>query len=311
MRTLAPRPRRSAAPRRRGLEPWLYLAPALLVLAAMLVYPLYQLVLVSFYDYRQPQVSGVEPLRFIGLDNYAELFGDSEFWGVLANTIGFAAACVLATLFVGGTLAVLATRLSRWVRTALFLSALAAWATPAVTGSAVWLFLFDPSLGPVNQALSGLGLESFEGYSWTYGKWSAFGLVGAQVVWCSFPFVMVTLYAGIRAVPEEVIEAARLDGASTPRLAVGILLPMLRPAMTVVTIQSIIWDVKIFTQIYIMTSGGGIGGQNLVLNVYAYQKAFASSQYALGSAIGVITTLLLLGITVAYLRSLRRNGEGL
>ncbi|MEU0239378.1 sugar ABC transporter permease [Nocardiopsis sp. NPDC006198] len=295
--------------RSRRVEPWVYLVPAAVVLGGMLVYPLYQLVLVSFFDYRQPQVTGAEPLRFVGWQNYRELLADAQFWEVLLNTVGFAAACVAGTLAVGGALAVLATRLTPWVRTLLFLAALGAWATPAVTGSAVWLLLFDPTLGPVNQALAGLGLTEFTGHSWTYDKWSAFGLVGAQVVWCSFPFVMVTLYAGIRAIPGEVVEAARLDGASTSRIAWSVMLPILRPAVTIVTIQSIIWDFKIFTQIYVMTGGGGIAGQNLVLNVYAYQKAFASGQYGLGSAIGVITTLLLLLITLVYLRALRRQGE--
>ncbi|SKA39489.1 carbohydrate ABC transporter membrane protein 1, CUT1 family [Marinactinospora thermotolerans DSM 45154] len=296
--------------RRRGrFEHWFYLSPALVVLAALLVYPLYQLVLVSLYDYRQAQVSGAQPLRFIGFDNYATLLGDPRFWGVLGNTVVFAAACVVGTLLVGGALAVLATRLRPWVRTVLFLTALGAWATPAVTGSAVWLFLFDPTLGLVNQVLVGVGLEGFAGHSWTYEKWSAFGLVGAEVIWCSFPFVMVTLYAGITSIPEEVVEAARLDGASTLRIAHSIMLPMLRPVLAIVTIQSIIWDFKIFTQIYIMTGGGGISGQNMVLNVYGYQQAFAASQYGLGSAIGVITSLLLLAITLVYLRALRRNGE--
>ncbi|GAB3444913.1 sugar ABC transporter permease [Streptomonospora sediminis] len=302
---------RSLAKLRRGgrLEPWMYLAPALAVLGALLVYPLYQLLVVSLYDYRQPQVTGAEPLHFTGWQNYRTLLGDPRFWEVLGNTVVFAGACVVGTLLLGGCLAVLATRLSPWVRTLLFLAALGAWATPAVTGSAVWLLLFDPTLGPVNQALSALGMGWFEGHSWTYTKWSAFGLVFSQVVWCSFPFVMVTLYAGIRAIPGEVIEAARLDGASTGRIATSVMLPMLRPAMAVVTIQSIIWDFKIFTQIYIMTQGGGIAGQNLVLNVYAYQQAFASGQYGLGSAIGVVTTVLLLAISLLYLRALRRQGE--
>ena len=105
---------------------------------------------------------------------------------------------------------------------------------------------------------------------------------------------MVTVYAGIRAVPAEVLEAAALDGASQWRIWRSVLAPMLRPILTVVTIQSVIWDFKVFTQIYVMTNGGGIAGQNLVLNVYAYQQAFASSQYSLGSAIGVVMLLILL-----------------
>ncbi|MHA7271335.1 carbohydrate ABC transporter permease [Arthrobacter sp. HLT1-20] len=305
-----PSPRRT---KRRGgvsrFEHWLYLAPALIVLIALMGYPLFQLVNVSLYDYRQDQVSGNAPLDFIGLGNYQTLMADPEFWQVLANTVIFASACVVLTLVTGSALAVLATRLRPWVRNTLFAVSLGAWATPAVTGSAVWLFLFDPTQGLINKMLAGVGLSQFVDHSWTYEKWSAFGLVASEVVWCSFPFVMVTVYAGIQAIPTEVLEAARLDGASMPRIFSNIMLPMLRPIVIIVTIQSIIWNFKIFSQIYIMTSGGGIAGQNMVLNVYGYQQAFAASLYGLGSALGVIMTVLLLVITLVYLRLLKRSGE--
>ncbi len=301
--------RRSGAGRagrvRGGWTPWLYLAPALVVLGGLLVYPIYQLGLISFFQYTQAQVSGGEPATFEGFGNYAELFGDPQFWQVLLATVLFAAACVVSTLAVGCALAVLLTRVRAVPRLALMMAALGAWATPAVTGSTVWLFLFDPDFGPVNRVL-GLG-----DHSWTYGRLSAFFLVLLEVVWCSFPFVMVTVYAGIRAVPGEVLEAASLDGASQWRIWRSVLAPMLRPILVVVTIQSVIWDFKVFTQIYVMTGGGGIAGQNLVLNVYAYQQAFASSQYGLGSAIGVVTLLILLAVTLVYLRLLRRQGEEL
>lgn len=288
-----------------GWTPWLYLAPALVVLGGLLVYPIYQLGLISFFQYTQAQVSGGEPAAFEGFGNYAELFGDPQFWQVLLATVLFAAACVVCTLVVGCALAVLLTRVRAVPRLALMLAALGAWATPAVTGSTVWLFLFDPDFGPVNRML-GLG-----DHSWTYGRISAFLLVLLEVVWCSFPFVMVTVYAGIRAVPTEVLEAASLDGASQWRIWRSVLAPVLRPILVVVTIQSVIWDFKVFTQIYVMTNGGGIAGQNLVLNVYAYQQAFASSQYGLGSAIGVVMLLILLAVTLVYLRLLRRQGEEL
>ncbi|NLU67347.1 sugar ABC transporter permease [Streptomyces sp. HNM0574] len=283
--------------------PWLYLAPALVVIAGLLLYPIYQLGLISFLEYTQAQVSGGVPTSFRGLGNYAELFGDPQFWEVTLATVLFAAACVTGTLLVGCSLAVLLTRIRAVPRLVLMLAALGAWATPAITGSTVWMLLFDPDFGPVNRLL-GLG-----DFSWTYGKYSAFALVLMEVVWCSFPLVMVTVYAGIKAVPQEVLEAAALDGASMWRTWRSVLAPMLRPILVVVTIQSVIWDFKVFTQIYVMTDGGGIAGQNLVLNVYAYQKAFASSQYSLGSAIGVVMLLLLLGVTLVYLRLLRRSGE--
>ncbi|MER6956981.1 MULTISPECIES: sugar ABC transporter permease [unclassified Streptomyces] len=285
--------------------PWLYLAPALVVLAALLAYPVYQLGLISLFRYTQAQVSGGQPTVFRGFGNYADVFSDDQFWQVLLSTVVFAAACVVSTLAVGCALAVLLTRVRAVPRLALMLAALGAWATPAVTGSTVWLLLFDPDFGPVNRLL-GLG-----DHSWTYGRYSAFFLVLLEVVWCSFPFVMVTVYAGIRAVPSEVLEAAELDGASQWRVWRSVLAPMLRPILVVVTIQSVIWDFKVFTQIYVMTNGGGIAGQNLVLNVYAYQQAFASSQYGLGAAIGVVMLLILLAVTLIYLRLLRRQGEEL
>ncbi|MBL1118814.1 sugar ABC transporter permease [Streptomyces sp. 110] len=307
-----PAGRRSGKGARRGTwTPWLYLAPALIVLGGLLVYPIYQLGLISFLEYTQAQVSGGEATTFQGFANYAELFGDGEFWNVTVATLLFAAVCVVSTLAVGCALAVLLTRVRAIPRLALMLAALGAWATPAITGSTVWVFLFDPDFGPVNRVLVWFGLSGFEDYSWTYDRYSAFALVLFEVVWCSFPFVMVTVYAGIRAIPTEVLEAAALDGASAWRIWRTIMAPMLRPILVVVTIQSIIWDFKVFTQIYVMTNGGGIAGQNMVLNVYAYQKAFASSQYSLGSAIGVVMLLILLAVTLVYLRLLRRQGEEL
>jgi N,N'-diacetylchitobiose transport system permease protein len=116
---------------------------------------------------------------------------------------------------------------------------------------------------------------------------------------------MVTMYAGIKAIPGEILEAASLDGASVRRTATTVILPILRPLLAIATIQSIIWDFKVFTQIYVMTNGGGVAGQNLVLNVFAYQKAFAGEQYGLGAAIGVVMTVLLLLITGLYVRAQR------
>jgi len=293
--------RRAAIRRRRRVPLWLLL-PAAAVLLPLFAYPLYQLGLLSVLDFGQEQVSGGQPTRFVGFDNYAALLGSARFWEVFGQTVGFAAACVVATLAVGSGLALLLTRVGRIPRLLLSFAALAAWAAPAITGSTVWMFLFDTNLGLVNDVL---GLR---GFNWTYDRYVAFALVGAVVVWHSFPFVMITLYAGIQSVPVSVLEAATLDGASTWGAFRKVTVPILRPLITIVVIQSVIWDFKVFTQVYVMTSGGGIAGQNLVLNVYAYQQAFASSDYGLGAAIGVVMTLVLLVVTVFYIRALRRRG---
>jgi N,N'-diacetylchitobiose transport system permease protein len=288
----------------RLLPVWLLL-PTVAVLVPLFAFPLYQLGLLSVLDFGQPQVSGGVPARFVGGGNYSTLLSDREFWSVLGQTVGFATVCVVATLSVGAALAMLLTKVGKVPRTLLFFAALAAWAAPAMTGSVVWMFLFDTNLGLVNEVL---GLR---GYNWLYDKNVAFGLIGAVVVWHSFPFVMVTLYAGIQAVSGSVLEAAELDGAGPWVMWRRVIVPMLRPIIAIVVIQSIIWDFKVFTQVFVMTGGGGIAGQNMVLNVYAYQKAFASSQYGLGSAIGVVMTVILVVVTLVYLRALRRVGEPL
>ncbi|MFI6070677.1 carbohydrate ABC transporter permease [Actinoplanes sp. NPDC051343] len=285
--------------------PFWLLLPALVVLGALFAYPMYQLGLLSVLDFRQAQVSGGQPTHFVGFANYSALLGDSQFWSVLLATVLFAAACVVATMAVGAGLAVLLTRVSRLPRLLLSLAAMAAWAVPAISGSTVWAFLFDTDLGLVNQIL---GLD---GHNWFYHRWPAFALVGAVVVWHSFPFVMVTLYAGIEAIPKSILEAASIDGAGTWRAFWRIMVPALRPVLMIVVIQSIIWDFKVFTQVYVMTRGGGLAGQNLTLNVWAYQQAFASSEYGLGAAIGVVMTVILLVVTLFYLRALRRSGEPL
>lgn len=286
----------------------LYLAPAALLLIVMMGYPLYQLVQISLYEYGQAQASGGAALEFLGAGNYLALLEDPKFWTILVQTCLFAAVCVVGSLAVGIGLAVLATRISRVPRLLLFLAAIGAWATPAMAGSTVWLFLFDQDFGLVNEVLTGIGIDGAAGFSWTYDKFIAFGLVAAEVIWCSFPFVLVTTYAGLSGIPGEVVEAASLDGASAWRTARSVLLPMLKPVLVIATIQSIIWDFKIFTQIYVMTNGGGVAGQNMVLNVYAYQEAFAGSNYGMGSAIGVVMTVLLMAITLAYLRAQRKDG---
>jgi N,N'-diacetylchitobiose transport system permease protein len=291
--------------RKDGRAALLYLIPAGIVLAALMAYPIYQLVVISLFDYGQPQASGAAPLVFLGLDNYTKLLGDQQFWEVLLTTVVFAAVCVVGTMVVGTALAVLASRARPVPRLLLFLAALGAWATPTMAGSYVWLFLFDQDFGLVNEVFASLGFGGMQGHSWTFERYSAFGLVAGEIIWCSFPFVLVTMYAGITAIPREVVEAASLDGASTRRTATAVILPIIRPMLMIATIQSIIWDFKVFTQIYVMTNGGGVAGQNLVLNVYAYQKAFAGEEYGLGAAIGVVMTVLLLLITGLYVRAQR------
>ena len=126
-------------------------------------------------EYTQAQVSGGEPTRSWASANYAELFGDQQFWTVLRPTVLFAAACVVGTLAVGARSPCCSPGSGLVPRLLLMLAALGAWATPAITGSTVWVFLFDADFGPGQQRCSGS-----TDFSWTYGRYSAFALVAAR-----------------------------------------------------------------------------------------------------------------------------------
>jgi N,N'-diacetylchitobiose transport system permease protein len=197
---------------------------------------------------------------------------------------------------------------------------MAAWATPQIATAIIWRWLFDAESGVINWALNMLpdwfssllfGRSDWTGEPWLNDALTIYMVLIVAVVWASFPFIAVSVLAGLKSISQELYEAARMDGASAWRIFWRITFPLLKPVFAVLVVLSIIWDFKVFTQIYVMTNGGGIAGQNLVLNVYAYQKAFASSQYSLGSAIGVVMLLILLAVTLVYLRLLRRQGEEL
>ena len=263
-------------------------------------YPIYQLVLISLYDYGQEQVSGGAPLEFLGLGNYQKLLGDQQFWGVFGQTVAFAAVCVVGTLLVGAFLAILATRVRTWVRMTLFLAALGAWSTPAVAGSTIWLFLFDANFGFVNEVLG------IQGFSWTFDKWTAFGLVAAQVIWCSFPFVMVTLYAGIKAIPGEVVEAATLDGASRFRFLWQVLFPLVAPGLVATSVLSFIhaWNDFLFAKTFIISA---VENQTLPLALQVFVKPDQNDWGAIMAG----STLMTIPVLIFFVLVQRRLVSGL
>jgi len=204
------------------------------------------------------------------------------------------------------------TNIGKAARMTLQVSLLLAWGTPVLASMTVWQWLFDSQYGVINYVLSHtLGLEQMAGHSWIIEPLSFYFVATVIVVWGSVPFVAFSVYAGLLQVPNETMEAAQIDGASARQRFWNITVPMIRPVLGVVMLLQVIWDFKVFTQIYVMTNGGGIAGRNLVLNVYAYQQAFAASEYGLGATIGVVMTALLLLITIGYLRALRKSGEEL
>src|SRR5215471_19336969 len=220
--------------RRRRLAPYLLLLPSVIAIGLVLVWPTLQIGLLSFQIYGLPQVSGAQPSQWVGLSNYAAVLRDPEFWLSLRISLIFAAVVVILTLTTGTLVGLLLNRLGGKMAAFVSTAALLAWATPAVTASVIFYWLFDPDGGVVDWALGKMphwlvGSTDWAGFNWTTsGALPAYTVLTMLVVWQAFPFIAVTVLAGLKTVPSELFEAARVDGASPVRVFWKITYPLLK-----------------------------------------------------------------------------------
>jgi N,N'-diacetylchitobiose transport system permease protein len=277
--------------------PWLLLTPAGVVVFGVVLYPLGRTFWLSF---RQAGLSFLVSgrSRFVGLDNYADLAADPHLRQVLLTTVGFGLACVTATLTLGLAVALLLNQRFRG-RALLGVLVLLPWAVPRVAAGTVWRWLFDDQYGLVNWALPG-----FEGHAWFNSRGWAFLAIGVVVVWQSFPFVALSLLAGLQAIPPEVREAARVDGAGPWHQLFYVTLPLLRPLLLTLVVVETIWDFKIFDQVFVMTNGGGPARSTEVAAITVY-RAIARRQLGSAAAMAVALFLVLAALTFVYTRLAR------
>ena len=279
--------------RARGL---LLLAPALVTLATLTLYPTIWVAWLSLQ--RRMPIFGVS--RFEGLGNYAFLATDPRFWKAAQVTLVFTLASVALEL-AGGVLAAVALRgLRGGSRIALSLLLLA-WALPSVVTAKLFEWLFHPAAGLINFALGGIALN------WLGDPRLALpGLILADV-WRTLPFVAVLCYARLLAIPAEVYEAAQLDGAGAVATLTRITLPLLRRILFIALLFRTLDALRSFDLMFVLT-GGGPAGTTETLTVYAYRSLFQAVQLGLGSAVGVVVFALVMLVAWAYLRALRSQG---
>ncbi|MFJ6070685.1 carbohydrate ABC transporter permease [Streptomyces sp. NPDC093065] len=295
---------------RGALWPYLLIAPAVLGMLYLLLYPLARAVLISFQDFRLRQLI-LGDADFVGLRNYRTLLGDPEFWEVVRRTFVFMAVGVVAVMVLSTLVALMTERLGRAARTVVLSSLVLVWAVPVVAATTVFQWLFHSEFGIVNETLTGLGFHSYEGYPWFAHGGAAFGIVVGLIVWQSVPFAAITLYSALVTVPAELYESARMDGAGAARVFRSVTFPLIRPIFMLVLSLEVIWTFKAFVQIWVMTRGGP-GEATTILPVYAVQTALAGQRYDLGSAASMLTVLLMSGVLVLYFRQLfRQEGEQL
>ncbi|CAI9388768.1 carbohydrate ABC transporter permease [Microbacterium sp. T2.11-28] len=300
-----PRPRR-----RFDATPLALLIPSLIMLVVFIGWPLVQLVIMSFQEYGREQIFGA-PADFIGIENYLRVLGDAEFWTVLARSIGLCVVSVAATMVLGVSIALMMKALGKVMRTVVSVGLLLAWAMPALTATIVWGWIFDTEYGLVNYFLTQVTGESWQGHSWLSDPLSFFAVAAIIITWGAVPFVAFSTYAGLTQVPDEVMEAASLDGAGGWQRFRLIVVPYVRSILIVLLILQIIWDLRVFAQIYALQTIGGVRADTNTIGVYIYSVSMATGDLGSGGAIAVILVLILLAISAYYIRTMLKTEDEL
>ena len=303
----APRPAtRRRRPLGSRLGAYLLLVPASVAIVVGLGYPLIRQFVISFQEYGLAQQFG-RPAEWVGLDNYAALLSDGYVWGVIVRSIAFCAVNAVATMAVGIALAVLMANVGRAARITLQVGMLLAWGTPVLATMTVWQWLFDSQYGVVNWLLAEpLGMDGMRYHSWLIEPLSFYFVATVIVVWMSVPFVVFTVYAGLLQVPTETMEAAQLDGANSRQRFWLITIPMIKPVLFVVGLLQVIWDLRVFTQIYVLQRAGAPTRETHLLGTFIFSLA---KEFSMAGAMATIMLVLTLALTAFYIRRMLREDE--
>ena len=288
--------------------PYLLILPVIIAIGAILGYPLYQLVTLSFQRYGLPELIQRKG-TWVGLDNYRSVLGDEVFWDTLVRTIVFTAANVALTMVLGLLLAQLLVRLSGPVRVLLTTGLVLAWAMPAVVAVQVWIWMTNFQNGILNYTLTTLGVGDYFQHDWFATTFSKLAMVTLLIVWGALPFVVLTLYAGLAQVPRELHEAASIDGANPWRAFRDVTLPVLKPILLILTSLSIIWDFGVFTQAYLLIGASQVNADNYLMGVYVYIEGYGHSDFGRGAAISILMLLIVALMSVFYVRKMVRMEE--
>jgi N,N'-diacetylchitobiose transport system permease protein len=305
-----PATRRAAGSRRRPRTralPYLLLAPCAVGVLGTLVWPVATMVVLSFQRENLADLV-TRSTTWVGMANYRHTLTDRMFWTVLPRTLGFAATCVALTLLTGTGCALLLYHASRPARLALSSALVLAWATPVFIGAVVWKWMFDSEFGVMNYLATRAGACECRHHSWFLTSTSAFTVLVIIVVWGAVPFVALSLYGGLLTIPPELWEAARVDGGSAWRVFWRVTFPLLRPIYVILAVLSVVWDTKVFPQVWFTTRGGPYQG-TVMLGVYIYNQGINDSRFGNASAIAVLMTLMLVGLSWFYLRVLREESR--
>lgn len=267
-----------------------FLLPTVITLFFLFVLPVIQVVLISFTNWNM--ATGVKD--YIGLKNFNYLFTDATFGKSIVNTFMYSVFKLGLDLLLSLFIAVLLDSFipfKRALRTIYFAPVV----VPIVASSLIWIWFYDPGIGPLNQILASLGLQKLQ---WIYHENTALLSIGLFSVWKGLGYNIVLFLAGLQNIPDSYMEAANIDGASNTQAFFKIKLPLLSPIVSFVIMMGIINSFKVFTEINVMTPGGGPLNSTMLLVVYIYEQAFTNGKMGRGSAAALILFAIIFALTL-------------
>jgi multiple sugar transport system permease protein len=280
---------------------WLFLAPALLVLGLFFLLPVIAAFVLSLTDYDLYALADLRNLRFVALGNYWELLHRPLFWSALGHTLYFVAVGVPLSIAASlGAALLLNSPLARckpFFRTALFAPVV----TTVVAVAVIWRYLFNTKYGLANYVLGGIGIDPV---SWLEDPRWAMPTIILFAVWKNFGYNMIIFLAALQAIPADLYEAARIDGASPLRQFRHITLPMLGPTLLMVSILTVSGYFQLFAEPFVMTEGGPLQSTVSVLYLM-YEEGFKWWNLGSASAVAFLLFLIMFAVTALMLRASR------
>jgi multiple sugar transport system permease protein len=276
------------------------LAPGLIALTALILVPIGYAAGWSLRDWRLTQID--QPKQWVGLQNYNKLIHDDVFFKALKNTGIFVVAAVGIEVVLGFAIALALFHVTRGRRLVNALILLPMILSPVLV-ALIWRYVYDTQFGPLNIVLNGLGLGRGD---WLGDEHLALGSVIFVDIWQFTPFAVLVLHAGLLSVPEEIIEAARVDGANSWNLARHILIPWAVPFVLVIVLIRSIDAYRIFDTIFLLTAGGP-GSASESLSTYAQRTGFSLFEMGYSMAMCIVMLVVIAVISVFYLRLLSRG----
>lgn len=281
---------------------YLFLMPTILFLCIFVLFPMIYNIVLSFQNVNIYNLKGEH--SFIGFTNYLTTLKDPVFYTSLENSVIFTVCSIFFQFTIGFALALFFNK--KFPGRNLFRSLmLLAWMMPMVITASVFQWMLSGDYGVINYILMQLGIIS-EPQSWLSNHSTALMMTIVANVWVGIPFNMIILLSGLQGLPEQLYEAAKLDGANRFTQFRNITLPLMKPTILVLMMLGLIYTFKVFEIIFIMTAGGPIHSST-VLPIYAYQLSFTTFEFSQGAAVSMIMVLLLTIIAVFYLRAMNKE----